>query len=1066
MSTTELLRYWPTKEDFTACIKTVAEASSEAVALAVHQPMTFDVRAVTAEGNSPLTTCDEGELLKAFLTDDLPEGRLIMPIAGDTGVGKSHVIRWLDAQLRRLPDNDRRLVIRIRKGMSLKGILKLILDMTPGEGLEKHRRAIEVAQESIDPLRAAGQLCEDLAQTLHERFEQAQQQLVENPADRAAQEIQSYCRPDMLPTLLRSEYLRNAHFVRREGADAGPVRRLVERLTESRDAADDDDRKREFVEDDLRIADRVDLRQLGPAEKGAVTALERDERRRTALRILNETLDSATQRLMRTDPAVGDLFDTVRRDLLTQQRELVLLVEDFVALVGLQRQLLEVVIKDAIRDGRQELCTMRTALAYTSGYAYMPDTVRTRAGVEYVIPNVPGDEESVFRRMERQVGAYLNAARLGQARLETAYRDGVHRATADRGWVPRFEVGLEPEDSATVAGFGSSEDAYELFPFNRAAIRALARDTATHDGRVSYNPRSVNQHIIRHVLQQRDHFCRNEFPPPGFGNTKLSIAMTNLVEQRVPRSEVPRYLRVLAYWGGRPDDLQEVALLPEQLFGAFGLERAPLVGDQPTGPLPPSPSKAGRTDSSTGQTKRPETEELEEQQRRGRESDPILEAWRSGTTLPQGKARDLRKSIAGAVARAVNWDWYLFRPQRGAKLDDWREHVFIPNAPGNEGRTPATAMLAVCEEEDVRDEIKGAQVTATLSAIHRLHETHRGSLDYDGADDDFPRYAAFVDRHAKPAAEWVLGRPLRAEWDPAPTIVQVLLVGARALGVPGADDNRNAATLMNAVFAQAPVAGPSSAGTAGSTTPSTTGVESFLEKLAFCRGLDLVDPESWRRLLLELTAARQGQAEKVYAVDALRLKALIDETKTTWEFTADVPPRGTGIPAFDRVKSVFSELRRLSSSVNREAQRLLEWRRGIIDWLGIGFDKDDVARELRETLELVKTEGLTGGVNAAAVSKLVEEFRAAAVVSTMDAVATLEGSPTRGILLTVIGQRVDPVVTLCSQLRDRYDELVRTAKHEQDVNIQAIGLDPVGEAARSLVTELERATSLVDGVQP
>src|SRR5262249_26108143 len=125
MMSAELLRYWPNETDLGACIKTVAEASSEAVALAVHQPMTFEVRAVSAEGTRTLRTCDEVELLKAFLTDNLPEGRLILLISGDTGVGKSHVIRWLDAQLNRLSGEDRRLVIRIRKGMSLKDILRL-----------------------------------------------------------------------------------------------------------------------------------------------------------------------------------------------------------------------------------------------------------------------------------------------------------------------------------------------------------------------------------------------------------------------------------------------------------------------------------------------------------------------------------------------------------------------------------------------------------------------------------------------------------------------------------------------------------------------------------------------------------------------------------------------------------------------------------------------------------------------------------------------------------------------------------------------------------------------------
>ena len=65
---------------------------------------------------------------------------------------------------------------------------------------------------------------------------------------------------------------------------------------------------------------------------------------------------------------MADLFDAVRAQLFHEGKELVLLVEDFVVLSGIQKQVLQVIIKEAFRDGRQVLCTMRTVLAYTTGY--------------------------------------------------------------------------------------------------------------------------------------------------------------------------------------------------------------------------------------------------------------------------------------------------------------------------------------------------------------------------------------------------------------------------------------------------------------------------------------------------------------------------------------------------------------------------------------------------------------------------------------------------------------------------------------------------------------------------
>src|SRR5262249_5760402 len=157
--------------------------------------------------------------------------------------------------------------------------------------------------------------------------------------------------------------------------------------------------------------DRIDRRELGRAEASALNQLDREERRIVAAGILNLALDDAKQRLLRLDPTVSDLFDAVRRNLLTEGKELILLFEDFAVLSGLQKQILQVIIKEAIRDGRQVLCTMRTALAYTKGY--MQETVLSRANTKYELPDEPGTAQEILDRIKRLVGAYLNAARLG-----------------------------------------------------------------------------------------------------------------------------------------------------------------------------------------------------------------------------------------------------------------------------------------------------------------------------------------------------------------------------------------------------------------------------------------------------------------------------------------------------------------------------------------------------------------------------------------------------------------------------------------------------------------------------
>ena len=93
-----LLAYWPTEDEVVACVKTDAEAASEAVSLAVHQPMRFERRVIGGAGG-PLELCGEHDLLAAFLSRSA-DGRVIVPIVGSSGAGKSHVVRWLDGQIR------------------------------------------------------------------------------------------------------------------------------------------------------------------------------------------------------------------------------------------------------------------------------------------------------------------------------------------------------------------------------------------------------------------------------------------------------------------------------------------------------------------------------------------------------------------------------------------------------------------------------------------------------------------------------------------------------------------------------------------------------------------------------------------------------------------------------------------------------------------------------------------------------------------------------------------------------------------------------------------------------
>src|SRR5262249_16045903 len=155
---------------------------------------------------------------------------------------KSHVIRWLDAQIRHMEGHERRVVIRIPKDTSLKGVLGILLKDLHSTEYDEYRKELVRAQEELDPEETAGLLCEMFAHTVSEIGAQAKQRLLTNPGDRDAQERDAFGRTEFLPALLRNQLLRDLHFVRTLDGRDGVVKRLVAQLTEERAAGADDDR--------------------------------------------------------------------------------------------------------------------------------------------------------------------------------------------------------------------------------------------------------------------------------------------------------------------------------------------------------------------------------------------------------------------------------------------------------------------------------------------------------------------------------------------------------------------------------------------------------------------------------------------------------------------------------------------------------------------------------------------------------------------------------------------------------------------------------------------------------
>lgn len=748
-----LINYWPTRDEINRCIKSEAESALDSVLLAVHQPMALLRR---DEGSNKQSEVTEHEMLKAFLTDDLPQGTLIMPVTGPSGAGKSHLIRWLNAQLKRDdPQAERRHVIRVPKSASLRDVVELILEpLSQDPKFADIRERVKKAVAEVNPTEAAISFAGKLEISLNRLSAQLISELKNDPGRSNRDELRARANhAKNLPGFFNDSTLRE-HFI---GKVLSPI---IERAVSGRgEQADvDDEFLPQFQPEDLRIPESL-RGQLGqasqPVQRYYQTGLNANEGRgrEQAAQVLNEVVDESIQQVFQLDQATGGLtleaiILRVRELLYEQGRELVLLVEDFVALSGIQQVLLKVCIQEAERDGVQVRSVMRTALALTDGYLVARDTIATRAKQEWVIQPFNRENDVADRTVEL-VGAYLNAARWGAATLDQQYRSSPRVSEADlTSWVDIYsDEDLEPKESDILVSFGRSREGVPLFPYNRSAIEGLAERHLRIGGQLRYNPRRVINFILRDILLSgREDFTKGQFPKPGFEDASAHPVIKNkLREEVVSESERQRIEALLRYWGGDPSDLSGLANVDEEVFRAFGL--APLkISVQTTINEVQGESKYRE---SLNQTTKSEAKQRTEEQREqsDQEATPdvsdwseTLRHWVDGTPLSQSDARRIRNLLKPLVEQAVPWN-ALRLAKRNLKL-----LLTIPNAPGND----VGASIKIAIAEDCRD--PDGELQLTLLGALRL-DANKWNLNYPEADEDSARVSNLVQHLAKDVIE-------------------------------------------------------------------------------------------------------------------------------------------------------------------------------------------------------------------------------------------------------------------------------------------------------------------------
>lgn len=610
-------------------ISTEAVHPSPEVFLATHAPLKIRKQSLTLTEDTAGEFVSEHDVLQDFL-GRLPQGRvLLMPVIGESGTGKSHLVRWIKETMPRKPHQ--RLVYLKKTQTNLSSLVQELLMGMPGQPFDDIRQSLGRFTHELTEDQLAEQLLDSLALAI-----------TSATPDEGRDNQAALCGEYGLPALLHDPHLRR-HFL----APRGPIAAWANFLMAGRESGHDE-QSLQFTADDLplRISDPGDASRVARdvwSELSGSTLLQR-----AAADLLNEHLETATLRV--SNLGGGKLYDAliqIRRELLARGEEIVLLIEDFVVGRGVQHDLLDAITETSLRDGDQVLAPIRTLMAVTTGYYNsFKDTIRTRVQTmrsHLYSLDVALDDDVSEEDVQSFVARYLNAARLGRARLEGDPETRIGQApNACNDCVLR----LECHDS-----FGASEDGIGLYPFNKTALQRTIRSRARTAHPDQFNPRTALGEAVQPVLVNfHDQIREGTFPSAQFratfptpaGSPTLGADVAYALTQADPADSDRRSL-LLEFWGDAP---ARPTNLPAGIHRAFNL---PLLRDldgletpRPRGRTAPAKVPADKPGDDWPPDLSAHLEAVEEWGMRG-------------VPLSQSLARTLRSIVRTAVIHRADW---------------------------------------------------------------------------------------------------------------------------------------------------------------------------------------------------------------------------------------------------------------------------------------------------------------------------------------------------------------------------------------------------------------------------
>lgn len=454
-------------------------------------------------------------------------------VYGQSGTGKSHLIRWFEAKYRHnKPAQEVVLFIR-RSDNTLKGTIRQLLDMPEVQEIAN--------KDAYDRLLKAA-VYEDENKLKGRLYYEVLNEVEHDEEDRSIH-LKNVERKRLI-AFLNNEVVR----VRLEAAD-GPIERIYSKIAEN--SLVDRDTIAQFAAEDFFVSaefsEQIERAGADPKAMKMVRALMADEDgREEAAKIaayLNQFVNDVVQRC--AGIAAGDfrdIFRDIRRELFRLGKSLTLFIEDVTSFTGVDDALLDALIVEhtGMNEG-EKLCRISSIIGTTGNYLQhnFRDNHKDRITQYVYIPSDAFDEAGLFEF----VGRYLNAMSVPESRiadwLENAAEPAdypVHTVKEGKNW--EF-VSIEFDKKLC------------LYPFTKNSIRYLYQHALKQNQQTPrYIIRDVIEPVVNDILNGRE-----KFPSLPWSLVRMNTTLSYRIESQIrDEQEAARVLRFLSIWGdGTPD---------------------------------------------------------------------------------------------------------------------------------------------------------------------------------------------------------------------------------------------------------------------------------------------------------------------------------------------------------------------------------------------------------------------------------------------------------------------------------------------------------------------------------